>query len=264
MFWHTVWLDVASAAACALLGGALYRYRVRQLTGELNARFEERLAERTRIAQELHDTLLQGFLSASMQLHMAVDRLPSDSPAKPPLGDVLELMNRVIHEGRNTVQGLRSPYSGPPELERAFSTIAQELAIPPEIDFRIMVRGRTRRLHPTLRDEVYRIGREALINAFRHSRGSCVGMELDYADKQLRMLVRDNGRGMDPQLLRWGHERGSGLIGMRDRAERICGQLHVWSNSGGGTEVDLSIPGHLAYESAQSKAEHGRPGRLLG
>jgi len=112
---------------------------------QLNVRFEERLAERTRIAQELHDTLLQGFLSASMQLHVAADRLPGDSPAKPSLTKVLDLMGRVIEEGRNAVRGLRSPSAVPDDLERAFSGISEELNVGGDIQYRVIVEGATGR-----------------------------------------------------------------------------------------------------------------------
>lgn len=166
------------------------------------------------------------------------------------MGKVLELMKRVIDEGRNTVQGLRSSYSGTPDL--AFSTITRELAIPPEVDFRVLVKGPPRPLHPVLRDEVYRIGREALINAFRHSQGTSVEIELEYTAKRLRVLVRDNGCGIDPKLLRSGRDGHWGLTGMRERAERIGAQLHVWSNIEGGTEIDLSVPGHVAFQRQPS------------
>src|SRR6185295_8788948 len=101
MFWQTGWFRLSMVVMGAIVGFAIYRLRVMQVARQLNVRFEERLAERTRIAQELHDTLLQGFLSASMQLHVAADRLPTDSPAKPPLKKVQDLMTRVIEEGRN-------------------------------------------------------------------------------------------------------------------------------------------------------------------
>ena len=145
-----------------LVGLALYRLRVHQVTRQLNLRFDERLAERTRIAQELHDTLLQGFLSASMHAHVAADRLPADSPAKPTLNRALQLMGQVIEEGRNAVRGLRSTPSASLDLEHAFSRIQQELG-PQAHDseqpaFRVVVEGRPRPLRPVLRDEVYRIG----------------------------------------------------------------------------------------------------------
>ncbi len=248
LFWQTWWFRLGTVLAIALLTAAFYRLRLLRLTSRLNALFEERLAERTRIAQELHDTLLQGFLSASMQLHVAVDRLPADSPAISSLGRVLQLMDRVIAEGRNAVQGLRSPQSASLDLEQAFAHIQDELPIQDDVGFRVIVDGQPRPLHPILRDEVYRIGREALANAFQHSRATNVEVELEYASRQLRVLVRDNGCGIDPQLLQSGREGHWGLPGMRERAERIGAKLHVWSSSAAGTEVELSVPSHLAFQ----------------
>ena len=185
-------------------------------------------------------------LSASMQLHVADDRLPADSPAKPLVGRVLELMGNVINDGRNTLRGLRSS-GADDDLYLAFSQIPQELAVPQAIDFRMIVEGQVRPLHPIIRDEVYRIGREALANAFRHSQASRVEVELEYADKLLRVLVRDDGRGIDPQVLHSGREGHWGLSGMRERAERIGARFKVWSRDAGGTEVELSVPGHVAF-----------------
>jgi len=230
-----------------------------QLTRLLNVRFEERLAERTRIAQELHDTLLQGFLSASMQLHVADDRLPPDSPAKPLVSRVLELMREVIDEGRTTLKGLRSTSSGSADLARSFSRIQDELASQEPIDYRVTVEGHSRQLHPVIRDAIYNIGREALVNAFRHSRASTIEVELEYGLKQLRVLVRDDGRGIDPHVLRSGREGHWGIPGMRERAEEIGASLKLWSRAGAGTEVELSIPGQIAYEIESSQ----RPGNWL-
>ena len=162
LFWQTWWFRLSGLLAFGLTILALYRLRLHQLTHQLNVRFEERLAERTRIAQELHDTLLQGFLSASMQLHVAADGLPADSPTKRPLSHILQLMGKVIEEGRSAVRGLRSSPEGSLDLEHAFSRIQEELAIQDEISFRVVVDGRAKPLHPILRDEVYRIGREAV------------------------------------------------------------------------------------------------------
>jgi signal transduction histidine kinase len=252
VFWQTWWFRISGVLACAFAILGIYRFRLHQLTRQLNLRFEERLAERTRIAQELHDTLLQGFLSASMQLHVAADRLPEDSPAKPSLGRVLQLMRQVTEEGRNAVRGLRSSGNGSFDLEQAFSRIPIELGLQNEMDLRIIVEGAPRLLHPLLRDEVYRIGREALANAFRHSRAKKIEVELDYSARQFRVLVRDNGRGIDPQVLESGREGHWGLPGMRERAERIGARLHVWSSAAAGTEVELSVPSHIAFLSDSS------------
>jgi len=228
----------------------LYRYRLRQLSRQLSVRFEERLAERTRIAQELHDTLLQGFLSASMQLHVTVDCLPEDSPVKPRLSRTLHLMEQVIEEGRNVVRGLRPPKSGPLDLEQAFCRVQQELALQEDIEFRVIVEGHRRPLIPIVRDEAYRIGREALVNAFCHSQARNIEAELEYGITELRILVRDNGRGIDPQVLRSGREGHWGLPGMRERAESIGARLSLWSSPTAGTEVELFIPGHIAFPNS--------------
>jgi signal transduction histidine kinase/ligand-binding sensor domain-containing protein len=246
-FWQTWWFRLSGVLVLGLAVLAFYRFRLHQLTHQMNVRFEERLGERTRIAQELHDTLLQGFLSASMQLHVAADGLPADSPTKPRLGHILQLMGRVIEEGRSAVRGLRSSQGGSLDLEQAFSRIQQELAVRDETNFRVVVEGRPKPLHPVLRDEVYRIGREAVVNAFRHARAKAIEVELEYTARHFRFLVRDNGCGIDPEVLRLGREGHWGLPGMRERAERIGAQLHVFSSASAGTEVILSIPRHIAF-----------------
>jgi signal transduction histidine kinase len=230
---------------------------LRQLIRQLNVSFEERLAERTRIAQELHDTLLQGFLSASMQVHVAVDRLPADSPAKPRLTRALQLMRQVIEEGRNAVRGLRSTQSVSLDLEQALARIQDEMAprdqIGEQIDFRVIVDGEPRPLHPVLRDEIYRIGREALINAFRHARAKSIGVELTYSPNYLRLSVRDDGCGIEPEVVRSGRDGHWGLQGMRERADSIGAQLRVFSSTAAGTEVELSVPGQVAFRNQRHR-----------
>jgi signal transduction histidine kinase len=219
----------------------------------MRVRLEERVAERTRIAQDLHDTVLQGIISAAMQLDVAVDQLPTNSPAKLRLSHVLELMRRVMEEGRNAVRGLRSSNSNSDsdsdDLGQAFSRIPEDLGIEVHIGFRVVVLGSVRKLRPLIRDEVYLIGRELLVNAFRHSRANCIEVELEYGPKRFRIVVRDDGCGIDPQVLRAGREGHWGLAGMRERAERIGARLRVWSRAAAGTEVALSVPNSIAFES---------------
>ncbi len=251
--WQTWWFQLSLVAACVACMLLLYRMRVRQVTSRINMRFQERLAERTRIAQELHDTLLQGFLSASMQVHVVADSLPDDSRVKPTLTRALELMRQVVEEGRNAVRGLRSSQSASLDLEHAFSRIQQELVTADhtgeEIDFRVIVEGEQKPLNPVLRDEVYRIGREALVNAFRHAHAKTIEMELKYSSKRFCVSVRDDGRGIDPGILRSGREGHWGLSGMRERADSIGAQLHVMSSTTAGTEVELLVPGHVAFQN---------------
>jgi signal transduction histidine kinase len=247
--WEKWWFRVLVLVVVISAILAFYRWRMRELTRQLNLRFEERLAERTRIAQEIHDTLLQGFLSVSMQLHTLTDQLPPGSPQAESLAHILKLMGKVIDEGRNAVRGLCLSFDNSYDLEKVFSRLPEELAPSHQTDFRIIVEGSSRTLHPIIRDEVYRIGREALSNAFRHSGADRVQVELEYGDRALRVLIRDNGRGIDPQMLQSLREGHSGLSAMRDRAQKIGAKLKVWSSAGTGTEVGLSVPGGIAFRS---------------
>jgi signal transduction histidine kinase len=243
---RTFLLLCAATAACLVWAG--FRWRLRQVRSRLLLQFHERLAERTRIAQELHDTLLQGFLSASMQLHVVADHVPDESVDKPRLKRVLELMRSVIEEGRNAVKGLRSPEAdNQNDLEQALSRIRDELNAKEGIDFRVIGEGQACPLDAVIRDEVYRIGREAVVNAFQHSGANRIEVQVEFATKGLRIAVRDDGCGIDPQLLQSGREGHWGLAGMRERAERIGAHLGVWSRAGGGTEVELSVPGDVAF-----------------
>jgi signal transduction histidine kinase len=221
-----------------------YLFRLRPTFGEMRTLPEERPAERTRIAQ-----VLQGIVSVAMQLHFAVDQVPANSPAKLRLSRVLELMRHIMEEGRNAVRGLRSSNSDSDDLGRAFSRIPQDLGIEVHVNFRVIVLGSARSLHPLIRDEVYRIGRELLVNAFRHSGASCIEVELEYAPKRFRMVVRDDGCGIDPKVLRAGREGHWGLPGVRERAQRVGATLRVWSRAAAGTEVALSVPNSIAFES---------------
>lgn len=251
--WQTWWFKLSLATAGVGCMLALYRLRMRQVTGRINLRYQERLAERTRIAQELHDTLLQGFLSASMQVHVAADNLPDDSKVKPILTRALELMRQVVEEGRNAVRGLRSTHSDSLDLEHAFAGIQQEFVTGQhagdEIRFRVIVEGERKPLNPVLRDEVYRIGREAAVNAFRHAQAKAVEIEIRYSSKRFSVFVRDDGRGIDPAILNSGRDGHWGLSGMRERADRIGARFHVMSSASAGTEVELLVPGHIAFQN---------------
>jgi ligand-binding sensor domain-containing protein/signal transduction histidine kinase len=253
VFWQTWWFRLSVVMVIGLSTLGFYRLRMHRLTKQLNVRFEERLAERIRIAQDLHDTLLQGFLSISMQLHVAADQLPADSPTKPLMSRILELMRQVIDEGRTALKGLRSATGDAQNIAESFSGIPQEFAPEKRIDFQVIIEGYSRPLRPVIRDEVYRIGREALVNAFRHSKAKRIEVIIEYSAKQLRILVRDNGCGIDPQVLDSGREGHWGLSGMRERAEEIGARLRLLSGAGNGTEVELSIPGDIAFDLSSSK-----------
>jgi ligand-binding sensor domain-containing protein/signal transduction histidine kinase len=246
--WQTWWYRLLCLLGLGCVVLAIYRLRLHELTKQLNIRFEERLAERTRIAQELHDTLLQGCLSASMQLHVAIGQLPPDSPAKPLLGRVLQLMGQVVDEGRNALLGLRSPERSTDDIEQAFSRISEELGAPSGI-YRVIVKREARPLHPAIREEVYRIGREAVVNALRHAGASSIEVEIEYAPTYLILWIRDDGCGIDRDVLRSGRAGHWGLSGMRERAEVLGAKLKIGSHAEGGTVVELLVPGAIAFQS---------------
>jgi signal transduction histidine kinase len=260
-FWRKWWFPLVCVFGGVLAVFGFYRLRLHQLTKTLNLRFEERLAERMRIAQELHDTLLQGVVSASMQLDVAVDRLPVDSPVHPSLTHILQLMRQVIDEGRNTLRGLRSTGENIHDVKLAFLRIPQELGIT-DVSYRVIVEGSPIPLKAIIRDEVYSIGREALVNAFRHSGASNIEAELEYAPSRLRVVVRDNGCGINGEVIRLGRDGHWGLSGMRERAERIGAKFKVSSGPAAGTEVDLSVPAHIAFQFQPSDDRWGWLARL--
>jgi signal transduction histidine kinase len=207
-----------------------------------------RLEERNRICRELHDTLLQTVQSASWHLGAALCDVCPDSSVKSQLERILQLMSQGIDESRRAIQGLRSPESQTSDLFQSFSRIQEELQ-KPGIDFRITVFGQQKRLLPEIQQEVYRIGKEALVNAFCHSRAKRVELELEYSTSVLRMRIRDNGCGIDPEVLKKGRNGHWGLVGMRERGSRIGGLVRIWSSPTAGTDIRLSIPGDVAFQS---------------
>ncbi|MBN9657333.1 MAG: hypothetical protein J0H49_04095 [Acidobacteria bacterium] len=209
---------------------------------------EERQAERTRLARELHDTLLQGFFAVSMRLHSVLDDLPVDCPVtKLRLSEVLLLLDRVLEEGRYAVQGLRSPNRSWASLGEALAKVPEEAGLLSDLSYRVVVLGKERQLQQELRDELYQIGREAIINACRHSKGTELEAEIEYRHSGLRLVVRDNGCGIEPDALcRCGHW---GLLGMHERAERIGARLRILSRAALGTEIEITVPGRVAFES---------------
>jgi signal transduction histidine kinase/ligand-binding sensor domain-containing protein len=252
-YYQTTWLLVLCVAAFLALLVALYQLRLRQVARQFNMRIEERVSERTRIARDFHDTLLQSFQGVLLKFHAATRLLP-DRPdeARQKLESILDQAEQAITEGRDAVQGLRSSTVVTNELARAISTFGEELLAeqigPQAPDFRVIVDGASRDIVPLVRDEVYRIACEALHNAFRQAQAKLIEVEIQYAKRQLRLRFRDDGKGIDPKVLSEGGREGHyGLAGMYERAELVRGKLAVFSRLDSGTEVELTIPASLAY-----------------
>jgi signal transduction histidine kinase len=232
---------------------------VRKLTeAQLTLRFEERLSERTRIARELHDTLLQSFQALMLHFQTVNDLLPPGE-AKEALEKVMDRADMAIVEGREAIQDLRSSTTSTNELAEALTALGEELTGTGDggrgsVTFRVSIEGMPRDLHPILRDDIYRIAREALRNAFRHAHASRIEAEITYGSRALRLRIRDDGKGIDSKLLDAGRDGHWGLPGMRERAQEISARLDIWSEIGAGTEVELSVPGSIAYGTSPAHA----------
>ncbi|HTB95312.1 MAG TPA: histidine kinase [Candidatus Sulfotelmatobacter sp.] len=211
-------------------------------TREQSLLAEERRLERARIARELHDTLLQGLLSASMQLELAEGWVPPDSPAKPMLSRVRSLMRKGIAEGRAALEGLRSAEIPSTTLDQALSDFQVELTPPDRARLRIVKMGRPKPVEPAVLHQIFLITREALLNSLRHSQANKIEVEIQYAPRKLNVIVRDNGTGIDAEFLRSGRDAHWGLTVMRERAANIGARLRIWTKPNLGTEFALSLP----------------------
>jgi signal transduction histidine kinase/ligand-binding sensor domain-containing protein len=256
-YYQTNWFRALCAIVVLALAWLIYQMRLRQLRREFALTLEARVAERTSIARELHDTLLQSFHGLMLRFQIVSELLPNcPVEAKEQLGKAMDRAAQAITEGRDAVQGLRTSTVQTNDLAQSINTLGEELAGGPGNHgvpaFRVTIEGESRDLHPILRDEVYRIAAEALRNAFRHAAATHIEVEIRYDHQQFRLRVRDDGKGMDPSVLsRQSPEGHYGLPGMRERASLIGGTLEVWSEIGAGTEVELSVPAARAYGTVQ-------------
>lgn len=224
------------------------------------AGLEARVSERVRIAREVHDTVLQSFHGLILRFQVARDMLP-DRPeeALQALDGALSIADEAIAESRDAIQDLRSEPVELVDLAHLLTAIGEELVeahtnIDPPT-FSVTVEGDRRTLAPMLQDEIYRIGREILRNAFRHSGARHIDAEILYDEQLLRLRIRDDGKGIEPQVLEDGGRAGHwGLIGIRERAKRLAAQLHFWSEAGAGTEVQLTVPASVAYEMSAANS----------
>jgi signal transduction histidine kinase/ligand-binding sensor domain-containing protein len=254
-FVQTGWFIALCLLGGALAVWALVRLRVRQATvslqRRLQQRMEDRLNERTRIARELHDSLLQGFQGLMFRLQAVREFLPGrPGVAAESLDAALRMGDQAIGEGRDAVQNLRSSNFEEGDLASALGALGAELAVgtEPQANYQVMIEGRPRELNPDVRDDIYRIAREAVRNAYQHANARHVEAEITFGEADLNVRVRDDGIGVDPTILAGGQREGHwGLPGMRERSESIGGQLSVWSERNAGTEVELRISAAIAY-----------------
>ncbi|MBV8552792.1 MAG: hypothetical protein JOY54_15970 [Acidobacteriaceae bacterium] len=255
-WWNTNWFRAFCAALFVVLLWAAYQLRVRQLHRQFDMTLEARVAERMRIARELHDNLLQTVQGFMLRLQAVIETMPAGA-VKNELEEALEIGDRAIVEGRQTVQDLRSA-STTNDLAQAVGTLGEELASRDSATFRLVVEGPERQLHPIVRDEICSIAREALRNAFIHASANHIEAEITFEERWLHLRIRDNGKGIAPEIAEQGRAGHYGLVGMRERARQIGSKLLILSGAGTGTEIELSVPGSTAYAKSPERSRFGQ------
>ena len=248
-WYQTLWFRVLCVVLAALLLWAIYRIRVRQIAATLSARFDERLAERTRLARELHDTFLQTVQGSKLVVDDALDVGADEDRMRRALEKLSRWLGQAVEEGRAALHSLRASTVEKNHLSEALQRATEDHQLPASMTAAFSMIGDPRDVHPIVRDEIYRIGYEAIRNAAAHSRGSRLEIDIHYAN-DLLLRIKDNGIGIDPDFADKGREGHFGLQGMRERASRIHGKLSIVSSANAGTEVTLIVPGGIVYREA--------------
>jgi signal transduction histidine kinase len=254
-FFQTYWFYALCVCAAGGVLRVFYLFRLRQIAAAMNARFDERLAERTRVAREFHDTLLQTIQGSKL---VADDALRHDGDPIRTRGALERLslwLGQAIQDGRAALSSLRDSTMEGNDLAEAFKRAGEECTFHRSIQFEVSVEGSGVEMHPIVRDEVYRIGYESIQNACAHSEGTRVTVELSYLG-DLVLRVSDDGHGIEEQVAAKGKSGHFGLVGMYERAARVRGKLTISSSPGAGTKVELVVPGEIVFQSPNRR----RPG----
>jgi signal transduction histidine kinase/ligand-binding sensor domain-containing protein len=253
-YYQTMWFRFVALGAILFLLYASYLVRVRQIVQQTQIRVEERLVERERIARELHDTLLQGFYGLMLRLNKGVGMLGAEDPAKPILDDALMLADRVLEEGRDKVQNLRLNSAAIPSLKDALAEVVEGLMLEPSTTFSLHAVGAQQPLNHFAFDEIFAIGREAMVNVSRHASASTFTVELRFEAQQFTLRCEDDGCGLSEAMVGDGAGgRHFGLVGMRERSRRLGAELKISRAVPTGTSVVLIVPGRIAYPQSRKR-----------
>jgi signal transduction histidine kinase len=246
MWYQTMPFRILCFVSFVVIGSILYGIRVEQVAKAIGVRFDERLSERTRMARELHDTFLQTIQGSKFVVDDGLEEPLDPEKMHRALGQVSGWLEQAIEEGRAALNSLRSSTTLKNELAPALRRAAEGGVVPDGMTVSVSVIGDARELHPIVRDELYRIGYQAIQNAKAHSHGSYLGIDLTYGH-DLALHIRDNGVGIDPGYIMSGREGHHGLQGMRERAARIQGRLTILSSAESGTDISVIVPGSVSF-----------------
>ena len=247
IWYQTIWFRLLCVAVVVLLVYVIYQARLRRYAALLKARFDERIEERTRLARDLHDTLLQTIQGSKLVADNALEAPIDSARMHNALDLVSQWLERATLEGRAALNSLRSSTTEMNDLAAALRDAAENCRIGSSVKIAFVLNGTSRDMHPIVREEVCRIGCEAINNACVHSGGTIVTIELTYRYDVL-LSVRDNGKGIDERILRFGKDGHFGLRGMRERADRIGAKLSLKTTPNSGTEVALLVPGPVLFK----------------
>jgi signal transduction histidine kinase/ligand-binding sensor domain-containing protein len=245
-WFQTIWFRTSCIVAAALMIWGVHRLRMRQIHKSLSARFDERLAERTRMARELHDTFLQTLQGSKLVAEDALEKSSDSAQMKRALEQLSGWLAQAVHEGRAALHSLRTSTTQTNDLAEALRRATEECRMYSPMEVSFSVSGDSQEMHPVVRDEIYRVGYEAIRNACVHSKASRLVVELKYGH-DLSVLVKDNGIGIDPTVAEEGKDGHFGLQGMRERAARIGGKLTIASSADSGTQVTVIVPGGIVF-----------------
>jgi signal transduction histidine kinase/streptogramin lyase len=247
-WYQTHWFRFLSVFSGLLVAWSLYRLRLRQMAVSMSARFDERLADRTRMARELHDTFLQTVQGSKLVADHALERSSDPVRMRQTLEQLSEWLARAIQEGRAALNSLRTSTTQRNDLADALHRATENGFVPSSMAVTFSVVGHARDMHPVVRDEVYRIGYEAIRNASLHSSATQLEIELRYS-QELSLRVSDKGVGIDLAIADKGRDGHFGLQGMRERAARIGGTLTM-TTSASGTDIRLIVPGGIIFQTS--------------
>jgi signal transduction histidine kinase/ligand-binding sensor domain-containing protein len=245
-FYQTNWFLFLCIACGGLAVWAIYHLRVKQIARAISVRFNERLAERVRIARELHDTLLQTVQGSKLVADHALSQSNDSAGMRRAMEQLSGWLGQATQEGRAALNSLRTSTEETNDLAACLRRATEECFIDSPIAVSFSVIGDKRDMHPIARDEIYRIGYESIRNACEHSSASKLEIILTYAH-DLTLRVSDNGIGMEPDVLMKGREGHFGLRGMRERADRIRSKFTLVSSPNSGTVMTLVVPGNIIF-----------------
>jgi signal transduction histidine kinase len=245
-WYQTNWFRLLSFITGLFALWVLYRLRLRKIATAMSTLFDERLAERTRIARELHDTLLQTIQGSKMVADDALEQSADPVRLRRAVEQLSNWLGQAVNEGRAALNSLRSSTTEKNDLAEALQRAIETCRILGSVLPTFTKAGNSREMHPIVRDEVYRIGYEAIRNACMHSGGTHLDVELRYGH-DLVVRVKDDGQGIAATIIAEGKEGHFGLHGMRERAVRIGAKLTIVSTANSGTEIVLMVPGDIAF-----------------